>query len=415
MKSETVYAKVITSPRIRIWTAVFASGALLLARKPWALTNPQLWAEDGSVHLNLVDQWGARAFFIPDRGYLNVVPRLIAWVAKTSADVAWWPGIYNTGALVATLGIFARLASSRIQLPGKPWLILAFVLVPCSGEVFLNITNLHWLLGFFFVLQAMISRPSSSAARLGDLVLVILAGLTDPSAIIFLPLMAWRWWRDRHADNLAILLATGTCAVIQAYFLHTTGPHFAAQSAAIDWLALLERTGSRLLIAPILGPLAVSLIAPAVQAVLSWGFLVTLIVWTLRPHERQSLRIKVIAAWVLISVACAYRIRPDTWDIELSDLGFAEPYFYMSRILLVWLLVWEFDAVPSAVGRAARTIAVMSILSAMPRYREPPPLNYHWADNCEPIRQGVPARIPTLPEGWTLEYHGRLNPRSGFP
>lgn len=112
------------------WVAVLAATAILIARKPWALTTPQLWAEDGSVHLNLVDQWGLRALIIPDRGYLNLIPRIIAWVAKITADVAHWPAMYNGAALLVTVLVFARLASDRLALPGKAWLVLAFVLVP---------------------------------------------------------------------------------------------------------------------------------------------------------------------------------------------------------------------------------------------------------------------------------------------
>lgn len=410
MKAESNYVHIIESPRTQSWAAVIVSIAVLVARKPWALTNPQLWAEDGTVHLNLVDQWGVRALFIPDRGYLNLIPRLIAWLAKIATDVAWWPAIYNYAALGMTALVFARLASRRLELPGKPWLILSFVLVPGGGEVFLNIANVHWLTGFFFVLQALITRPKTTAQRVGDLTAVVLAGLTDPSAIIFLPLLAWRWWRDRHADNLTVLLAAGACATTQAYFLQTTGPHFAAQSAPLHLLELLQRTGSRLIIGPVLGPQVVALLTPIAQALIAWAAIMLLVVWAVRPHERRPLRLAVLAAWALISIACIYRIRPDTWDVELSDLGFAEPYFYMSRLLLVWLLVWEFDSEPRTAGTAARAICIVGVLLSVPRYRVPAPPDYRWSEHCDPIRRGVPANIPTLPEGWTLEYPG--SPRS---
>jgi hypothetical protein len=186
----------VEGTRMRVWLAVAAATAGLIVRKPWSLTTPQLWAEDGSVHLVLVDRWGLQALLVPDRGYLNLIPRLIAWLAQVSMDVAHWPAIYNGGAMLVTIMLFARLGSARLQLPGKPWLVLAFVLVPCSGEVFLNIANVHWLTGFFFVLQMLITRPQTHTQRIGDITLLVLAGLTDPSSIIFLPLLAWRWWRE---------------------------------------------------------------------------------------------------------------------------------------------------------------------------------------------------------------------------
>jgi hypothetical protein len=119
------------------------------------------------------------------------------------------------------------------------------------------------------------------------------------------------------------------------------------------------------------------------------------------------LRLTALAAWTLISVACVYRVRPDTWTFEFENVGFAEPYFYMSRLLLVWLVIWEFDSESQTVATVARAACVVAILLALPRYREPAPPDYQWAERCEPIRRGVPAKIPTLPEGWTLEYPGR--------
>lgn len=143
------FSRAIKSPRAQTWAAVGVALLVLGARKPWALLTPQLWAEDGTIHLNDYEQSGARAFFIPYRGYLHLLPRLIAWLAGQLTDVVNWPAFYNGGALLTTALLLVRMTSRRLDLPGKPWLVLAFVLVAHSGEVFLNITNLHWLTGFF--------------------------------------------------------------------------------------------------------------------------------------------------------------------------------------------------------------------------------------------------------------------------
>jgi hypothetical protein len=292
-------------------------------------------------------------------------------------------------------------------LPGKPWLILSFVLVQHSGEIFLNITNLHWLTGFFLVLQALIARPTTPGQRAGDYAIIVLAGLTDPSAIIFLPLFAWRWWRERHADNLAVLLVVGACASIQAYFLATTGPHFGADTAPLQPLRLVEMAACRLIIWPFLGADMVAVLPAIAQAVIACTVVTALAGWALRPDRHRPLRVKVWAAWVMITFATVYRIRPDQWEVPFGNLGYAEPYFYMSRLLLVWLIIWEFDAQPRLVAMIARVACFGSVLLALPGYREPAPTDYHWAERCDPIRRGVPANIPILPGGWILQYGGR--------
>ncbi len=405
------FSRAIKSPRAQTWAAVGVALLVLGARKPWALLTPQLWAEDGTIHLNDYEQSGARAFFIPYRGYLHLLPRLIAWLAGQLTDVVNWPAFYNGGALLTTALLLVRMTSRRLDLPGKPWLVLAFVLVAHSGEVFLNITNLHWLTGFFLVQQALIARPVTAGQRVGDWALLVLAGLSDPSAIIFFPLFLWRWWRERHADNLAVLLVVSACAAGQAYFLATATKHFGAQVQSLNLAALLEISGSRLVIWPFFGARMVTLVPPLGQAALAWGLILALAAWVLRNDPRRPLRLQVLAAWTLITFACVYRIRPDVWPVGIDNLSYAEPYFYMSRLLLFWLVIWEFEARPAAVAWLARTSCVAGVALALPRAREAAPPDYKWAEHCEPIRRGVPANIPTLPEGWTLEYRGRPKSR----
>ena len=108
---------------------------------------------------------------------------------------------------------------------------------------------------------------------------------------------------------------------------------------------------------------------------------------------------------------CLWRVRPDTW--AYPDLVNGDSYFYVPRILLLWLLIWEFDARPRAVAIAARTLCLIGIATGLPHFSQPAPPDYHWAEYCETIRRGDPARIPTLPEGFVFDYLGR--PRGAKP
>jgi hypothetical protein len=387
------------------WWAVAGASILLVVHKPWALTTPQLWAEDGTIHLAQNDAWGARAFFIPYRGYLHLLPRLIAWVASHIADVAYWPAIYNSAALLVAVSIFARMASPRLALPGKPWLVLAFVLAANTGEVFLNITNLHWLTAFFLLQQVLMGRPTTFGQRFGDLALMLVIGLTGPFVLVFLPLFAWRWWRERCDDNLRILLAAAGCAAVQAFFIITTGPHFESHSQPLHLKMLLAVTGSRLVVWPLFGGQAASAFSLVALGASGIVVIALLAAWSLRPHPRRLLRVQILVAFILFTILGLYRVRPDTWPYP--DLENGDSYFYIPRILLAWLLIWEFDATPRFLAWIARLLCIAGVLLNLPRYIEPAPPNYHWALHCDPIRRGVPANIPTLPAGWTFQYQGR--------
>ena len=390
------------APRLTPW--VLAALALLLfLRKPHALHTPQLYAEDGTIFLAFNDLLGLRAFFEPYMGYLHLLPRLIAWAASRLLDPLWWPAFYNGASFLIWVAVLARMFSPRLQLPGKPWLALAFIIGPQSGEILFNITNLQWVCAFLLVQQALIARPVTPAQRIGDLVIVMLVGLTGPFVIALGPLLAWRWWRDRNGDNLAVLLVATACAAVQAWFVLPTGPKF--DFPQFDAIAFLQNVGQRILIWPVAGEALMNKLPRLLVGIAGVGGVAALLAWALRPHPRRGLRGPVVAAFAFMMAAMVYRSRPDTWNYE--NLVFSDRYYYIPRVLLAWLLVWEFDAVPRALAWLARALFLAIAVMHLHTYIVPPPPNYDWPKHVDPIRRGVPAEIPTLPEGWTLEYRGR--------
>jgi hypothetical protein len=377
----------------------------LFLRKPHALHTPQLWAEDGSIFLMQADLHGTSALLMPYMGYLHTFPRLVAWLAPHLLDPAWWPAFYNGLSFLVWLAVLARLFSTRLDLPGKPWLAFAMIAVPHTGEVFFNVTNVQWLTAFVLIQQALIRPPINNAQRVTDLGILALVTLTGPFGVIFLPLFAWRWWRDRRGDNVAVLAVVVLCAAIQAWLVIKTGPRFEFQAAPLNLWTILVVLARRIVLWPALGyDVAIALPAGVVGAI-GGTFLFAVLAWALRPHSRRLLRVQIVTAFLLIVLAAVYRTRPDTWAADNLDYG--DRYFYIPRVLLAWLLIWEFDATPRFVANAARVFCVGVLLAHLRTYTVRAPEDYHWAAHVEPIRKGVPADLPTLPEGWLMEYRGR--------
>ena len=386
---------------------VLACAVLLALRKPWALHTPQLWAEDGSIFLTQNEQIGVRAWWEPYNGYLHLLPRLIAWIASHVADPAWWPAIYNGLAFAITVALFARLASRRVELPAKPWLMLTFVLVVGSGEVLINVTNLQWVTAFFLVFQLFTVPARTLGQRLGDLAILLLIGLNGPFAIVFLPLFAWRAWRERTLDTVGALMAVGLCAAVQGWFLIRTGPgmHLHSGSEPFVPFKFLSIIGSRLVTWPLFGPHAVRAWPQWIHAAIAVFGIVPLLLWALRHDPRRRWRRYIVVAFSVVTIVSVYRARVDTWNDD--NLVNGDRYFYIPRVLLAWLLVWEFDTRPRIIGWAARGLCALAVIMHAPRFILPAPQDYHWAEHCDPIRRGVPANIYTLPEGWWIEYPGR--------
>jgi len=391
-------------PRLTPWAAAALAAAIIL-RKPHALHTPQLWAEDGSIFLMQADQHGLGALLLPYMGYLHTLPRLIAAAAPALLDPAWWPAFYNGISLLVWFAAAARCFSPRLDLPGRPWLALAFVAVPHLGEVYFNITNLQWVTALVLVQQALIASPRTAAERWVDRVLVLVITLTGPFGVAFLPLFAWRWWRDRTRDNAVLLAGMTLCAALQAWFVATTGPRFEFQDAPLRLAPIAEVLARRLVVWPALGRELAYALPSAVVTTTGCALLLLLLGWSLRPHTARTWRGPVVAAFLLITLAGVYRTRPDTWGGDNIDVG--DRYFYIPRVLLAWLLIGEFSTRPRWIANAARVFCLLVVIVHLRDYTLRAPRDYAWASQVEPIRRGVPALLPTLPEGWTLDYRGR--------
>ncbi len=393
--------------RLSGWVVGGLAAALAL-HKPWALTTPQLYAEDGSIFLRQAEWHGLESFLVPYMGYLHTIPRLVAWLASRTLDPAWWPALYNGVTFVVSVAVAARFFSPRLAaLPGRPWLALALFLGPQSGEVLLNLTNLQWITAFLLVQQALVAPPRHAWERAADLAIVAVVGLTGPFVAAFWPVFVWRWWRERNGDRLAVLIVATACAAVQGWFVVRTGPKFDFPPFALARFFAIS--GQHLLVWPVVGDGAAVRLPRAVMIVVGCLPTIALLGWALRPHERRELRATIVLAFVAIFAATAYRGRYDTW--ELDNLFYGERYFYVPRVLLAWLLVWECDTPQKWIAWLARGILLVTALVHLRGYVQPAPPDYHWAEHCEPIRRGVPANIPTLPAGWTLEYAGRPPPK----
>ncbi len=402
-------------PTLTPWCLAALALALFL-RKPFALLVPQVYAEDGTIFLSQNDVLGLRAVIEPYMGYLHALPRLIAWFASRLLDPAWWPTFYNVTAFVLWLAVIARTFSPRLPLPPalRPWLALAFFLGPQTGEILFSITNLQWVVAFLLIEQAFLAAPTTTAQRVTDLALVALLGFTGPFIIALGPLLAWRWYRDPSSPrfqlssfNLQLLALASACAAVQAYFVLRPGPRFVFPP--FDTAHFCAVVGQHLLVWPVLGAHAARHLPPLLLSCLGLVPVVALLAWSLRPHSRRLLRAQLVAAFFLLLAAGVYRSRPDTWNLD--NLVFSDRYFYLPRVLLAWLLILEIDTAQRAIRWTARALLLACALVHLHGYSVPAEPNYHWTRHVDPIRRGVPANIPTLPEGWTMEYRGRAQPR----
>lgn len=217
---------------------LLAIGLVLLYRFPDRLLSPQLWAEDGAIFLQQQRDLGIASLWTPYAGYLHVVLRLLALTIGSITDLLYIPAVYNWTALLFTVLTGLFLLRSRVDVPYKPAIALALVLVPHPSEVYLTLTNLQWIFATalpFFLLQPPAStRPQRIVETIG----VALFGMTGPFLLIFSPLLVYRYWRDgwKSRSNIAFFVAGLFAIGVQAYCVsHTPMPPPAVVGAG-EWL-----------------------------------------------------------------------------------------------------------------------------------------------------------------------------------
>lgn len=171
----------------------FTAVVLLLYRMPERLQHGYLWAEDSTVFIAQAYKSGAHAIFMPYAGYLHVIPRLVALAYRALSEnpsgiaIAFaWTCAVITGLVCSYLYV---MTVRYVPRPAAFVIALAPVLLPHTGESWLNLTNLQWTLGplLMAMLLDTLGREQNDylAARC---FIVLILGLTGPVSAILVPL-----------------------------------------------------------------------------------------------------------------------------------------------------------------------------------------------------------------------------------
>jgi hypothetical protein len=184
-----------------------------------------LWAEDGTVFANQAFKEGASAFLMPYAGYLNLIPRLAAYVASLF-DLSALPYIFFFtwyGAYLASmLCIGFVLKRFDLKIHNVLLCIASLALWP-NTEIFFTITNLQWFTGFALTLYCLSRTNEHPPISPITLFLIALVALTGPFSIFLLPLLlAHGFVHQTHRawkKHIVLYGLIALCALIQLCFL----------------------------------------------------------------------------------------------------------------------------------------------------------------------------------------------------
>jgi hypothetical protein len=214
---------------------IAAMSLILLWRRPDIATNPQFWAEDGTVFFMQAGEHGVASLALPYAGYFHFAARTTAWVG------AWLPAEYVPHAYAFASWLLLALVvvyvfSDRLSLRVEERAVLGVALVGTTGsnEVFFNLANWATLTALWLILLSVAREPGNRKETTFDIALLVMAGLSTPFATGLWMLFATRFALRRTPHSAVLLVVSLAVAIMQLW-------HMGPRVAAIEATPLLER------------------------------------------------------------------------------------------------------------------------------------------------------------------------------
>ncbi|WP_088892088.1 hypothetical protein [Leptolyngbya ohadii] len=394
---------------------VLAIAAIVLAiRKTGALLNPQFWAEDGPIFFLQQYEEGAIAIFKPYAGYLLLIPRLVALFADTFFSYAAVPLVYNLASLILTLIVAASVFSPRFQVRYKPLFALAIVLVPLySNEVFLNITNVQWILALLPLIVLLKEEPDRSYGNVQvqwaiDIAAIVLCGLTGPFIVLMMPLFIWRRFVDRSHYRRIALLAVVSVSLIQILFIVSDSGGGQEGSTLLSLIGNIPRQ-MNILGYRVFAGLFIGIKAPYSLSRYFFVLYLILVFVMLRyavPKKNYLIPFCLIFQALILLAAFAKFGDGVSVLIPVGDHGIR--YFYIPYVMLTWSLLVLLESHEKPIRFLTAILLTLVVISSLTSgFRSYPFIDYNWKAYSQFIGK-EDVTIPINPEGWDLKV--RANP-----
>jgi hypothetical protein len=404
---------------LRLWqqAAVFLFAcAVLIARRPDAIFNPQFCAEDGFVWFSQAYSYGWwHALLLPWTGIFMTVPRLACSLALL-APLAAAPLVTNSIAIAIQALPVNLLVSSRSSgwgsLRFRALLAVAYLALPDCSELSYGISWAQWPLALCAILVIVSAVPRNWMERAADCMLFVFAGLSGPSCILLLPIAGFMAWKRKERWRWVPCALFAACGMVQAFAIlvrdPTGRPTQFPLGASLEMFtrifggnvilgALLGRT--RLAVMP--GPGALLFLAFAAAA----GLAIMAVVF--RKAELELKLFMVFTAMLLfVSLVrpTAYPTPGNTvWALlaQASDIR----YWVMPSLAFAWCLLWCARSGNAFLKIVSLVLLCVMTFSAAINWKHPALTDLHFAEFARAFEAAPPGTVMIIPEnptGWQI-------------
>lgn len=341
---------------------------LMWYRAPLRMEHGFLWAEDAVIFMAQANELGRHSFFQAYAGYWHFVPRLVAWLQVKTTPLSDAPYFFMwTCALITAISSAYMAHAFRVfSRPVAGLLSLAPLLVPQSGEILLNITNLQWILFpvLLVLLWENLFNPPESGYFVRGLAAASLS-LTGPFGIIsLLPAMlasAYAWRRGPFSRRqIGFFLAYLASVAGQIYAVKTETPRpldFGAQPYLVRYCIRFVR---EIFVGFFPSPDSVPTIAGVV-------LIVALVFVVVRSRVLWACLLLGVMAAVIWLLGAA---RSNSDFDHMMWWGFGSRYIYPAMLFAFWAALLSIETTTSAVARkVAGGLVIFILLASATRFQ----------------------------------------------
>lgn len=399
------------SPRVLMLLSCLIAVASMLFRRPDAFYAPQFWGEEGSVFYAEAYHEGFSSLFNTCVGYFHLYPRLIACTASAlSMPLQYIPFLFCFSWLamlfLVLYYIWKRLDFSSTQLF---FISIAVVMIPLQSEVFMNLTNVQWIMALFPIIIFSSSKKRTRGQFVADSVIMILAGFTGPNFAILLPALVIVLFMKRkelfHGYNPVAIFIWIICGLTGLISLLQYGEVSRVQGTFFwvntDFISVVFVQYAFLFIGKFASHTPLLLQYLGVCAIIGLGLWATNKI-RLKPNNTFELLILLGGVIYLASGLISYRNNPGV----LSPYYGAARNFYIPALTFVWLIIRFLESKKFGIQIltamiilfAAETIVFVGSMTFT---------QYDLKSYDAKLQSHDTISIPINPEPWTIEIDNR--------
>ncbi len=392
--------------------------AIIVLRDPATVKNPQFYAEDGRVwYANAYNLGGLHALTLPEGGYLNTLPRIVAWLSLL-VPFSRAPLVMNLcGVLVQALPAL-YIVSTRCCWIGPVSMRAAYaaiyLLLPNSREVNVVITNaqFHWALLAFLVVFA--TPPTNWYWKVFDIFTIALSAVSGPFDLVLLPLLGLHLWmrKERWTLILGAVMAPLACLQLAEVLTGYTGREPGNLGASPMLFARL--LSGHVFVACLFGQNGFAWRAGTWLVFVALVAGVSILGFTLWKSNHE-LRFLIAYALLLFAAGLSKPLITGPlpqWELLAHDAG--ARYWFLPTLAFAWALLWCARQKESRFLRLFSSAALLVMIGGTfrdLRYRSYADMHFeqHVAEYDQaPV--GSTINIPIYPDGLLMKLTKKFHP-----